>query len=270
MLLLANIPYLKIAPWLLVATAMSWLIFKTWLYLRQKNEKQNRLTELVNQILPQTQCGKCGYVGCRPYAFAITQGEAINKCPPGGEATINWLADLLNQSPEPLNLEHGNVKPYETAIIREAECIGCTKCIDVCPVDAIIGGPKLMHTVVQQECTGCELCMEPCPVDCIDMISLVSYYAVGRLSSTDLLNQRRRGEYRRQRYEYHNYRLHKAPDKSLGQGGSLQVKNEQQEPNAIQSFSRVKARKEIAAAVARVQARKRQPAGNSRHTLENE
>jgi hypothetical protein len=85
-----------------------------------------------------------------------------------------------------------------------------------------------------------------------------------------LLNQRRRGEYRRQRYEYHNYRLHKAPDKSLGQGGSLQVKNEQQEPNAIQSFSRVKARKEIAAAVARVQARKRQPAGNSRHTLENE
>ena len=185
-MLLANVPYLKIAPLLLVATATSWLIFKTWLYLRQKNEKQNRLTELVNQILPQTQCGKCGYVGCRPYAFAITQGEAINKCPPGGEATINWLADLLNQSPGPLNLEHGSVKPYETAIIREAECIGCTKCIDVCPVDAIIGGPKLMHTVVQQECTGCELCMEPCPVDCIDMIPLVSSTVSRRIQAAAL------------------------------------------------------------------------------------
>jgi electron transport complex protein RnfB len=130
----------------------------------------NPLAEQVNGILPQTQCGQCGYPGCRPYAEAIVEGDAINKCPPGGEDTIQALADLLDVEPLPLDAEHGVEKEKLVAYIREAECIGCTKCIQACPVDAILGAAKLMHTVIADECTGCDLCVEPCPVDCIDMI----------------------------------------------------------------------------------------------------
>ncbi len=130
----------------------------------------NPLAEQVNGILPQTQCGQCGYPGCRPYAEAIVDGDAINKCPPGGEDTIQALADLLDVEPLPLDAEHGVEKEKLVAYIREAECIGCTKCIQACPVDAILGAAKLMHTVIADECTGCDLCVEPCPVDCIDMI----------------------------------------------------------------------------------------------------
>ncbi len=124
------------------------------------------LITLIDDLLPQTQCTDCGYNGCRPYAEAITQGEAINRCPPGGDKTIAALATLLNQSIIPLA---DNPKPERVAFIREAECIGCTKCIQACPVDAIMGAAKLMHTVIIDECTGCDLCVEPCPVDCIDM-----------------------------------------------------------------------------------------------------
>lgn len=134
----------------------------------------NPVVEQIDAILPQTQCGQCGYPGCRPYAEAIANNnEAINRCPPGGEATIHELADLLGVEPIPLDSEHGEEKARPTvAFIREDECIGCTKCIQACPVDAILGAAKLMHTVIAAECTGCDLCVDPCPVDCIDMIEL--------------------------------------------------------------------------------------------------
>lgn len=129
------------------------------------------LVEQVDAILPQTQCGQCSYPGCRPYATAIVEGEAdINQCPPGGEATILKLADLLGREPKPLNAEHGAEDVQKVAVIDEDICIGCTKCIQACPVDAILGAAKQMHTVIESECTGCDLCVEPCPVDCIDMV----------------------------------------------------------------------------------------------------
>lgn len=131
------------------------------------------IAEQVNALLPQTQCGQCGYPGCKPYAEAIAAGDKINKCPPGGEATIQALASLLDVEVEPLDAEGGE-KPKMIALIREAECIGCTKCIQACPVDAIVGAARQMHTVIASECTGCDLCVEPCPVDCIDMIETVS------------------------------------------------------------------------------------------------
>nr|CAI78739.1 predicted NADH:ubiquinone oxidoreductase, subunit RfnB [uncultured Gammaproteobacteria bacterium] len=131
----------------------------------------NPIADEINNILPQTQCGQCGYPGCRPYAEAIANGEAINKCPPGGEAGIQALAALLDVEPLPLDEEHGEeTRGPAVAFIRENECIGCTKCIQACPVDAILGAAKQMHTVIASECTGCDLCVEPCPVDCIDMI----------------------------------------------------------------------------------------------------
>ncbi|HBM83380.1 electron transport complex subunit RsxB [Haliea sp.] len=130
----------------------------------------NPIADEINAILPQTQCGQCGFPGCRPYAEAIAGGEAINKCPPGGESTIQALADLLDVEAPPLDEEHGEEKVKAVAYIREDECIGCTKCIQACPVDAILGAAKQMHTVIASECTGCDLCVEPCPVDCIDMI----------------------------------------------------------------------------------------------------
>jgi electron transport complex protein RnfB len=129
------------------------------------------LVDAIDKILPQTQCGQCKFPGCRPYAEAIARGEAdINQCPPGGEAGIRALAQLLGREPKPLSAEHGIEKPKLVAVIDEAECIGCTKCIQACPVDAIIGAPKLMHSVISAECTGCELCIAPCPVDCIHLL----------------------------------------------------------------------------------------------------
>jgi Na+-translocating ferredoxin:NAD+ oxidoreductase subunit B len=130
------------------------------------------IADQICDLLPQTQCGQCGYPGCRPYAEAIAGGERINRCPPGGEATIHALANLLDVEPLPLDEDVGEEKPKSYAYIREEECIGCTKCIQACPVDAILGSAKHMHTVITSECTGCDLCVEPCPVDCIDMIEV--------------------------------------------------------------------------------------------------
>ncbi len=130
----------------------------------------NPIVDQIDALLPQTQCGQCGYPGCRPYAEAISNGDAINKCPPGGQTTIEALADLLDVEAIPLDDEHGQEQVKMVAYIREDECIGCTKCIQACPVDAILGAAKQMHTVITDECTGCDLCVEPCPVDCIDMI----------------------------------------------------------------------------------------------------
>lgn len=125
------------------------------------------IVEKIDAMLPQTQCGQCGFAGCRPYAEAIAKGEAdINKCPPGGEAVVMALADLLGRDPQPLD---GEAKPKTVAAIDENTCIGCTLCLQACPVDAILGAAKQMHTVIESECTGCELCVAPCPVDCIRM-----------------------------------------------------------------------------------------------------
>ncbi len=132
----------------------------------------NPIVDQIDALLPQTQCGQCGHPGCRPYAEAIANGEAINHCPPGGESTIAALADLLDVEAIPLDAEHGEEQAKTVAFIREDECIGCTKCIQACPVDAIVGAAKLMHTVITAECTGCDLCVEPCPVDCIDMLPI--------------------------------------------------------------------------------------------------
>jgi H+/Na+-translocating ferredoxin:NAD+ oxidoreductase subunit B len=127
--------------------------------------------EEIDALLPQTQCTRCGYDGCRPYAEAIAAGLAqINQCPPGGSATIAALASLLNRQALPLNPENGVEGPARVAFIDEDRCIGCLKCLPPCPVDAIVGARKLMHTVIADVCTGCELCVSPCPVDCITMV----------------------------------------------------------------------------------------------------
>ncbi len=125
----------------------------------------------INAVLPQTQCGQCDFPGCRPYAEAIATGEAgINQCPPGGETVIQVLADLLGIEAMALNPDNGEEKLKAVAVIDEEICIGCTLCIQACPVDAILGASKLMHTVIAAECTGCDLCLPPCPVDCIEMV----------------------------------------------------------------------------------------------------
>ena len=130
----------------------------------------DELTTRINRLLPQTQCAQCGYPGCRPYAEAIARGDAINKCPPGGQATIDQLAGLLGREPQSPDPDYGTEAPAAVASIREAECIGCTLCVAACPVDAIIGAAQQMHTVIESDCTGCDLCREPCPVDCIDLL----------------------------------------------------------------------------------------------------
>ncbi len=129
------------------------------------------LIQAIDAILPQTQCTQCGYNGCLPYAQAIAQeGEAINRCPPGGDAGIQKLATLLTREVIALDPDCGEHKPLEVAIIEEQHCIGCTLCIQACPVDAIVGANKFMHTVIADLCSGCALCVAPCPVDCIQMI----------------------------------------------------------------------------------------------------
>ncbi len=134
----------------------------------------SKLSNQIDHILPQTQCGLCGYKGCRPYADALANEEAaINLCPPGGIETLNAIAKLVEQDPTPYHLEmEQKQKPVMLAVIREDECIGCTKCIQACPLDAIVGAAKQMHSILDINCSGCELCIAPCPVDCIDLVAL--------------------------------------------------------------------------------------------------
>jgi electron transport complex protein RnfB len=149
----------------------------------------------IDALLPQTQCTRCGYSGCRPYALAIAHGEAeINQCPPGGRATILALAELLGRKVLPLNPRNGIETDARVAFIDETRCIGCARCLAPCPVDAIVGAPKFMHTVLADRCTGCELCIAPCPVDCIDM----------RAPALPPVN---RPALNRERFEAHNTRL---------------------------------------------------------------
>lgn len=147
------------------------------------------IVDKIDAILPQTQCGQCTYPGCRPYAEAIAKGEAdINQCPPGGQAVINELSDLLGVDPKPLNEEHGEHKDKTVVYIDEEICIGCTLCIQACPVDAIVGAAKLMHTVIEKECTGCDLCIPVCPVDCIYIKPVTETISTWKWPLPDLLN----------------------------------------------------------------------------------
>jgi len=159
---------------------------------------QATLITAIDALLPQTQCGKCGHPGCQPYAAGIAAGEAHNKCPPGGAATILELSALLQRPTLPLDSPYP-VTPSQRAVIREDECIGCTKCIQVCPTDAILGAAKLMHTVIESECSGCELCLAPCPVDCIDLVAVPA--------PLDRQAERQRAQYYRRRFDARQVRL---------------------------------------------------------------
>ncbi len=195
--------------------------------------------ESIDALLPQTQCGKCGHPGCKPYARAIAEGEAINKCPPGGVATIQALAELLDVPVLPPEIAP---IPPQIAFIREAECIGCTKCIQACPVDAIVGAAKQMHTVIIDECTGCELCVAPCPVDCIDILPLPEPEAKA---------QRERADQFRQRFEAHQARLEREEARKLA---DRQARAERvAQPQAQQNTA---ATDPIQAAIERVKAQK--------------
>ena len=140
-----------------------------WAALRLRPD-EDRLVLEIDALLPQTQCGQCLFPGCTPYARAIARREAdIDRCPPGGDATIKALAELLGREPRPLNPDYGETTEPSVAFIDEQRCIGCALCFPACPVDAITGAPKFMHTVIMAQCTGCELCLPPCPVDCIEI-----------------------------------------------------------------------------------------------------
>jgi len=134
------------------------------------------LAARIDALLPQTQCTRCGYPTCRAYAEAIAREETdINHCPPGGADGVIALANLLGRAPTPLDPANGTEAPPLVAFIDESLCIGCTKCIQACPVDAIVGAAKRMHTVIASECTGCELCLAPCPVDCIELVDIADH-----------------------------------------------------------------------------------------------
>lgn len=184
----------------------------------------------IDALLPQTQCRQCGYDGCKPYAEAIARKEAhINQCPPGGEAGIHALAQLLQRPYQALNPAHGVTKPKAVAWIDEETCIGCTLCIQACPVDAILGASKLMHTVITQTCTGCELCLPPCPVDCIDMQSIPDRPTAMNKTEADLARQRHQQRQARLALEKqaktHNYNKHKlAPEVSESQANTDTLK----------------------------------------------
>jgi len=206
----------------------------------------------IDALLPQTQCQRCGFNGCKPYAEAIAAGETdINRCPPGGDATIENLARLTGVSQKPLAPECGTAEQPKVAFIREDECIGCTKCIQVCPVDAILGAAKQMHTIIAGECTGCELCVPACPVDCIDMP--IAQGAEGQpswppLSETDAL----RAAQARERYVARNGRLAQEQAEKAARRAAKREAAKQPETNSLTR------KQEIAAAIARAKAKRGQ------------
>lgn len=162
-------------------------------------DSQITLSEQLDALLPQTQCGRCGYAGCKPYARAMASGTAsANRCPPGGRATLDLLSAVLHCEPMALDPECGEEGPWRMAQIDEAQCIGCTVCINACPVDAIMGAAKRMHTVIESECVGCELCVLPCPVDCISLVAMPTAI-VDRWMVQHAANAKRRYEFRDQR-----------------------------------------------------------------------
>lgn len=206
-------------------------------------EKQKTNIEAINDCLPQTQCKLCTYDGCKPYAEAIiNEHDRIDRCLPGGTQTLHKLAELTDQDASPFVDDlKTREKPRLVAVIREAECIGCTKCIQACPVDAILGTTKLMHTVIEKECTGCELCVEPCPVDCIDLIETGPSGSIKPKES----------QHYRQRYEARLERLAKLEQTARTRHRRAKLAN-------INKLETLQARKEfIAQAVARAKAKRK-------------
>ncbi len=170
---------------------------------QQATDGNPSLADQIEDLLPQTQCTKCGYDACRPYAEAIACGAALyNQCPPGGQEGISRLARLLGKPVIPLNVIHGTEHARSVAFIDEAVCIGCTLCIQACPVDAIMGAPKQMHSVIKSQCTGCDLCLPPCPVDCISMVNVS-----GTKTGWDAWSQQD-ADAARGRHDFRGHRLH--------------------------------------------------------------
>ncbi|OBS10235.1 electron transport complex subunit RsxB [Acidihalobacter prosperus] len=218
---------------------------------RRRAAARAPLAERLDALLPQTQCGQCGYPGCRPYADAIAAGAAdINQCPPGGEAGVRALARLLDRAPKPLDPTHGVTKPRAVARIDEAACIGCTLCIQACPVDAIVGAAKRMHTVITAECTGCELCLPPCPVDCIALLPAPPDAWRWPHAVSPHRQARQRAERARQRYQARQRRL---AAERLAREARLARKRLPPAPAAVAEDPRQTA---IRAAVERVRAKK--------------
>jgi electron transport complex protein RnfB len=220
------------------------------------------LIQRIDALLPQTQCGKCGHPGCKPYAEGLAEGEAINKCPPGGDETIAALAELLKVPVLELDISRGSAPP-QVAYIREAECIGCTKCIQACPIDAIVGAAKLMHTVLIDECTGCDLCVAPCPVDCIEMhpLSPGTLPVVGGLALS-LEEHRARAakrDHARQRFEQRNARLQREEQQKQAEREARAKRAAQPEVNTLDpvqaALERVRAQKTASADAALKKAR---------------
>lgn len=198
---------LSIVLSLLVLLGLVGLILAVRYVKRARATAHLPLADRLDGILPQTQCGQCGFPSCRPYAEALAAGDAdINQCPPGGDAGIRSLARTLGRPIKPLDTSHGIHKPRSIARIEEAACIGCTLCIQACPVDAIVGAAKRMHTVIASECTGCELCLPPCPVDCIDLVAAADAWKWPFLESPGT-QTRRRANHSRQRFEARQHRL---------------------------------------------------------------
>ncbi|HEX7915601.1 RnfABCDGE type electron transport complex subunit B [Rudaea sp.] len=196
-----------------------------------------KLAVRIDAVLPQTQCTRCGYPACLAYAEAIAAGEAdINQCPPGGAQGVRELAAMLGREAKPLNPANGVEKPAEIAVIDEDACIGCTKCIQVCPVDAIVGANKLMHTILRDECNGCELCIPACPVDCIAMI-------VDDMQRNAPHNAR--AAHYRQRYEMRNARLARERNERDGAIAARKAEVHTGTRSAVlEAIARAKAKKE--------------------------
>jgi Na+-translocating ferredoxin:NAD+ oxidoreductase subunit B len=195
----------------------------------------------IDALLPQTQCTRCGYQGCLPYAEAIARGEAeINQCPPGGAATIDALSALTSRPVLPLNPVNGVEKPREVAFILEEHCIGCTKCLPACPVDAILGANKRMHTVIAVECNGCELCIAPCPVDCIIMVPDTAAGGAAR-GPIDAIE----ANHFRERYQAHQARSLRRREEQAGkiEAKRADLKRETGASTLAEAIARAKARR---------------------------
>ena len=214
------------------------------------------LADLIEDILPQTQCTKCGYAGCRPYAEAIASGAAdINQCPPGGAEGVRRLAQLLGKPATPLNPANGLERGRPVAVIDEALCIGCTLCIQACPVDAIVGAAKQMHTILPDQCTGCDLCVAPCPVDCIAMVNVT-----GIRTGWDAWSQAQ-ADTARAHHDFRTTRLRceKAEnDGRLAAKADARLKSVEAETSVTEQEKTERARKKaiIEAAIARAQKKK--------------
>lgn len=218
------------------------------------------LADLIEDILPQTQCTKCGYPACRPYAEAIASGAAdINQCPPGGAEGVRRLAQLLGKPAIPLNPANGLERSRPVAVIDEALCIGCTLCIQACPVDAIVGAAKQMHTVLPDHCTGCDLCVAPCPVDCIAMVNVT-----GTRTGWNAWTQEQ-ADTARARHDFRTNRLRREKaenDARLAAKADAKLKNVEAEVSVTEQEKAEQARKKaiIQAAIARAQKKKEEMA----------